>query len=122
MFFFVFSGIGPVALVLGVLGALAGLVLPEQMPRLAESITAAGVPVFAAGMITAGVLTAILGFVANRKPWTHVVSDPDTGMSYRVGTASTLYWIPIQYWGLLFIGIGVANYMGITEIAGIGLY
>ncbi len=110
------------ALVLGVVGALAGFLMPEHLPGLAEQITAAGVPVFAVGMIAAGVLTVLIGFVANRKPWTEVVSDPQSGRRYRVGTPSTLYWIPIQYWGLLFVGVGVANYMGVTEIAGIGLY
>jgi hypothetical protein len=58
----------------------------------------------AGGLLLGGVLVAALGFYLNR--WqTH--EDPATGASMRRRERQGFFWIPVQFWGLVFVALGI---------------
>jgi hypothetical protein len=55
--------------------------------------------------ILPGIFLLSLGLRARRQPPRTVV-DPATGREKQVRTVHSLYWIPVQYWGALYVLVG----------------
>jgi len=62
-----------------------------------------GIPL-ALGFFLAGLASAILGFYLRRREGRTVV-DKATGKEFTLQPSHTLFFIPITYWGLIFIGV-----------------
>jgi len=58
------------------------------------------------GLVLGGVLTLLVGrWDENR--YQHTLVDPETGHELTVATPSSLFFVPMKYWGLLGMAAGL---------------
>lgn len=82
-------------------GSIVGLFGAGLVAMLIESTTGS----LGAATVLAGVVLAGFGWWVNGLPGRELV-DPDTGEAVVLRTRHTLFWIPIQYWGLVLVPAG----------------
>ena len=58
------------------------------------------------GLVVAGIIVWFLGKKLNGGS-EKVLVDQETGTAYKMGTRHSLFFIPMQFWGPIFIVIGV---------------
>ncbi len=65
---------------------------------------------FPLALLLSSIPLFILGFRLNKKPGRLVV-DTKTNEKIELKTTHSLFWIPMQYWSLIIIGISVWIYL-----------
>lgn len=54
--------------------------------------------------------TTIVGVILNNKP-ARLLVDTETGEKLELKPEHSLFWIPMQYWGLILFGLSVWMYL-----------
>ena len=57
---------------------------------------------FVASLFISGIIVWFLGKRLNADSQ-KVLVDPETGQQYKIGVKHSLFFIPLQYWGPLFV-------------------
>ena len=66
-------------------------------------------------LVLSSIVVFVVGYKINNKPG-KIVIDPENNEQIELKTTHTMFWIPLQYWGIIILAISVWMY-----IANIGL-
>lgn len=61
------------------------------------------------GLLASGALVGVVGYILNSKPGRTLI-DPNTNQAVVLKSSHTLFWIPMQYWSIILVVIGVAMF------------
>ncbi|PHS23070.1 MAG: hypothetical protein COA83_10650 [Methylophaga sp.] len=54
--------------------------------------------------------TTLVGVMLNKKP-ARVLIDPETGEKVELKSTHSLFWIPMQYWGIILVSLSLWMYL-----------
>ena len=61
-------------------------------------------------MLLGAIPTTIVGMKLNNKP-ARVLVDAETGEKVEIKPEHSLFWIPMQYWGIILCGLALLIYL-----------
>lgn len=57
----------------------------------------------------ASIPTGLIGYRLNKKP-PRILVDPETNEKIEIKTIHSMFWIPLQYWAIVILGICIWMY------------
>lgn len=102
---FIWQGIGAVALIIPIIVCLVINIVTSRVLEEPNYFQGHLWPKLAALGIT-GLCCGVLGLYVNRKP-PRIEIDKETGREIEVKPDHSFMFIKLEYWGVIFVGIGV---------------
>ncbi|QPF92589.1 hypothetical protein [Bradyrhizobium commune] len=94
------SGLGILTVLFALGGAMLGSALHGLIPALSDQV---GVAI---GLLAAAAVNWWVGFRLNSRPGRELI-DPKTGGRVMLRRRHTLFWLPMQYYSVLFLLVAV---------------
>ncbi len=101
----IFSGFGFLVLIFGIGAAFVMTAATRGIGGDPAYWANHGWPKLVAGLM-AGALTYVVGRYLNKRT-SKVLMDPDTMQSVNVGARHSMFFIPMEYWGVILVILGV---------------
>ncbi len=96
----VWKGLGILVLIITIVMAIVMQLVVDQVWGVGTYKTATWpIPV---AIALSGIIVGGLGYILNNKPG-RVLVDPETNESIEFKKEHSLFWIPMQYWGILLV-------------------
>lgn len=61
-------------------------------------------------ILLGAILTTVVGIMLNKKP-ARVLIDTETGEKVELKPEHSLFWIPMQYWGIILVALSALIYL-----------
>jgi len=61
-------------------------------------------------LVLSSIVVFLTGRKINNKPG-RILIDPENNQEIEIKTVHTMFWIPLQYWGVIILGISVWMYV-----------